>query len=760
MWKSRALCCALALLLLHSVLVLVSAQRSNTTAWNTLNGSPPLVIAHGGFAGIFPDSSAISYNLATLTSLPNVIAWCDVQLTKDAAGICLPNINLSNSTNIGFFYPNKTTSYLVNGVPIRGYFSVDYTLKGLNVVSVVQGVYSRTNLFDGNSYQILTVDDLVQTVSLPGLWLNIQHDAFYTQHNLSMRNFVLSVSRRVVVNYISSPEVGFLRGIAARFNPKITKLVFRFMGQDDIEPSTNQTYGSLLKNLTFIKTFSSGILVPKGYIWPVDASLYLQPHTSLVSDAHKVGLEVFASEFTNDVPFSYNYSYDPLAEYLQFIDNGDFSVDGVLSEFPITPSEAVGCFAHLGTNATKTDKTLVISKYGASGDYPPCTDLAYKHAVLDGVDVLDCPVQISKDGTPFCLNSIDLLESTTVAQSSFSKDAMTIPEIKSGSGIFTFNLTWDDIKGLTPSILNPYAKFTLLRNPKNKNAGTFLTLSDFLSLTTNQTSLSGVLIIVENAAYLAGKEGLSVTDAVIDALSKAGYDKPGAQKVFIQSTDSAVLLKFKEKTKYELVYKVNETVSDVDNKAVQDIKSFAGSVVVNKESVYPRNNGFLIGSTTTLSKLKAANLSVFVETFSNEFVSQAWDFFSDATVEINTYIQAVEIDGVITDFPKTADRYRRNKCLNLGNKTPAYMESVKPGGLFPFIAKNEIPPAVAPFPPLTESEVAESPLPPVAKIVPATGPAAGNGSAASPPQGNAQPKVTVCFFLSSLAVFVASLLLL
>jgi glycerophosphoryl diester phosphodiesterase len=55
-----------------------------------------------------------------------------------------------------------------------------------------------------------------------------------------------------------------------------------------------------------------------------------------------------------------------------------------------------------------SDKTLIISKHGASGDYAGCTDLAYKKAILDGVDVLDCSVQMSKDGTPFCLSSINL----------------------------------------------------------------------------------------------------------------------------------------------------------------------------------------------------------------------------------------------------------------------------------------------------------------------------------------------------------------
>ncbi|ESW14361.1 hypothetical protein PHAVU_008G274300 [Phaseolus vulgaris] len=753
MWNPRALS---AVLLLHSLIAIVSAQIS---AWKTLNGGPPLVVARGGFSGIFPDSSDSAYSLAVITTGPDVYVSCDVQLTKDAVGICLPDINLANSTYIASRYPNETTSYLVNGVPIRGYFSLDYTMKQLNSVFLTQGVYSRTNRFDGVGFQILTVDGLVTLNQKPkGIWLNIQHDTFYAQHNLSMRSFVISASKRIIFSYISSPEVNFLRGISSRLNLKTTKLVFRFMDKDELEPSINQTYGSLLKNLTFIKTFASGILVPKGYIWPVDGSLYLQPHTSLVSDAHKVGLEVFGSDFVNDVPSSFNYSYDPLTEYLQFIDNGDFSVDGVLSDFPVTPFEAIGCFSHLGTNATKQDKTLIISKYGASGDYPACTNLAYDKAIADGVDVLDCPVQMSKDGTPFCLNSIDLIEGTAVAKSNFSKFGMTIPEIKTGSGIFAFNLTWNEIKTLTPSISNPFAKYKLFRNPKSKNSGNLVSLSDFLSLTKNQTSLSGISIIVENAAYLAEKQGLSVIDAVINALSNAGYDKPGSQKVYIQSTNSSVLLKFKEKTSYELVYKIDEIVGDAASEAVEDIKKFASAVIVNKESVFSINDKFLTGTTKTVPKLNAAKLSVFVETFSNEFVSQAWDFLSDATVEINSYLNAegIKIDGIITDFPKTADRYRRNKCLNLGDKKPTYMDPVQPGGLFGLISPDFLPPAEAPLPPLTESEVAEPALPPVAKIAPASSPTAETKA----PPGNAQSKVAVCFFFSSLAVFIASLLLL
>lgn len=90
-------------------------------------------------------------------------------------------------------------------------------------------------------------------------------------------------------------------------------------------------------------------------------------------------------------------------------------------------------------------KPLIISHNGASGDYPECTDLAYKKAVDDGADVIDCPVQVTKDGIPICMSSINLMDDTTVARSEFASQIASIKDIQSGPGIFTFNLTWDDI---------------------------------------------------------------------------------------------------------------------------------------------------------------------------------------------------------------------------------------------------------------------------------------------------------------------------
>lgn len=172
--------------------------------------------------------------------------------------------------------------------------------------------------------------------------LFLQYYSFLKENKLDAVAYISEASQSISFDYISSPEISFLKDLGGSLKGSKTKLIFQFLGKDLVEPSTNSTYGSILKDLSTLKSFASGILVPKDYIWPVGPHLYLDPPTTLVEDAHKLGLEVYASGFANDAPASYNYSYDPVAEYLNFVDNADFSVDGVLTDFPSTASEAIG----------------------------------------------------------------------------------------------------------------------------------------------------------------------------------------------------------------------------------------------------------------------------------------------------------------------------------------------------------------------------------------------------------------------------------
>lgn len=90
-----------------------------------------MVVARGGFSGIFPDSSLNAYGLAVQIGLSDSLVWCDLQLTKDGSGICFPDIRLENASDIDLVYPKGRKTYLVNGVSTPGWFSVDFNLKDL-----------------------------------------------------------------------------------------------------------------------------------------------------------------------------------------------------------------------------------------------------------------------------------------------------------------------------------------------------------------------------------------------------------------------------------------------------------------------------------------------------------------------------------------------------------------------------------------------------------------------------------------------------
>ncbi|CAG7884460.1 unnamed protein product [Brassica rapa] len=712
------------LLLCGVVLIqLLAAQtdaQGSKSKWQTLTGFSPRVIARGGFSGLFPDSSIDAYNFAMLTSVEDVVLWCDLQLTKDGAGICFPGLTMSNASNIEAAYPNRTNTYLVNGVSTQGWFTIDFSLKDLNKVNLIRGILSRSERFDGNGYSILTVQDVNTELKPQGLWLNVQHEAFYAQHNLSMTTFLTTASKTIIIDFISSPEVNFFKKIAGRFGR---------------------------------------ILVPKSYVLPLDDKQYLLPSTSLVQDAHKAGLEVFVSGFANDVDIAHDYSYDPVSEYLSFVDNGNFSVDGVLSDFPISASASVECFSHMGRNATKKVDFLVISKNGASGDYPGCTDLAYAKAIKDGTDVIDCSVQMSSDGTPFCSSSIDLGNTTMVAQTPLRNRSTNVPEISSLGGIYTFSLTWPEIQTLTPAISNPYRTYNMFRNPNERNAGKLVSLTDFLNLAKNSTSLSGVLISVENAAYLRENQGLDVVKAVLDTLTETGYTNITTKKVMIQSTNSSVLLDFKKQSRYETVYKVEETIRDILDSAIEDIKRFASAVVIVKSSVFPDSEGFVTEQTNVVERLQKSQLPVYVELFQNEFVSQPYDFFSDANVEINSYVTGAGVNGTVTEFPFTAARYRKNRCLG-SKETPPYMAPVQPGGLLQVVNAASLPPAEAPNPVFTDADVAEPPLPPVTAKAPTSTPGTPSKPSTNAPAPSGQTRLTLSHLLSVFPMAIASLLLL
>ncbi|XP_010483370.1 PREDICTED: glycerophosphodiester phosphodiesterase GDPDL7 [Camelina sativa] len=680
--------------------------------WLTLSGQEPAVVARGGFSGLFPESSAPANDMAVSTSSPGLTMLCNLQMTKDGVGLCLSDIRLDNATTISTLFPKAQKTYKVNGQDLKGWFVIDYDAETIfSNVSLIQNIFSRPSIFDGQM-PVSAVEDVLGTKP-PKFWLSVQYDAFYMEHKLSAAEYLRSLQFRGI-SVISSPEIGFLKSIGMDAGRAKTKLIFEFKNPEAIEPTTNKKYSELQQNLAAIKAFASGVLVPKDYIWPVDTAKYLKPATTFVADAHKAGLEVYASGFANDMRTSFNYSFDPSAEYLQFVDNGQFSVDGIITDFPPTASQAITCFSHQKGNLPKVGNALVTTHNGASGDYPGCTDLAYEKAVNDGADVIDCSVQMSKDGIAFCHDSADLTASTT-AMTTFMSRATSVPEVQPTNGIFSFDLTWAEIQSVKPQIGNPFTSTGFLRNPANKNVGKFTTLAEFLEFS-KAKAVPGVLINIENAAYLASKKGLGVIDAVKSALTNSTLDKQSTQKVLIQSDDSSVLASFEAVPPYTRVLSIDKEIGGAPKPSVDEIKKHAEAVNLKRTSLFTVSQSFVTGKTNVVEEMHKGNISVYVSVLRNEYISVAFDYFSDPTVELATFIAGSGVDGVITEFPATATRYLRSPCSDLNKDQPYAILPAEAGALLAVADKEAQPPASAPNPPLDAKDVIDPPLPPVAKL--------------------------------------------
>ncbi|MED6113856.1 hypothetical protein PIB30_074739 [Stylosanthes scabra] len=658
-------CMFLYSLLVHATFgqqVPLPKQPSVLKKWSTLSGNEPLVVSRGGFSGLFPEGTPNALAFAKDTTI-----LCNLQLTKDGGAFCVTGTTLDRSTSIDVFDPNRTQTYNINGKNVEGYFAVDYTTKDIDQnVFMVQSIYTRPDFYDA-SLPVLNVDAVLSDESPPKFWLNVQYEEFYTQRGVKFEDRVVELVSQYQMSYVSSPEIGFLKSINGKVS-KTSRIIFQLLGANETEPTTKQTYGTIVKDLVAIKSYASGIMVPKEYIWPVKADNYLGLPTTL----------------------------------------GD-SVDGVVTDFPATASNAIACFAN-NQSLPQKGPTLIISNNGATSVYPGSTDLAYQQAIDDGADIIDCSVQMSKDGIAFCSGAADLIQETT-AVTKFMPRTSTVSEVQAKSGIFSFDLTWSEIQTLKPQIYNPEGQ-DFPRNPAEKNSGKFVTLTDFLELAKTK-AVPGILINIQNAAFLASNRSLDIVGAVSSALSNASFDKESTKQVLIQSDDSQVLTKFKDIPSYKRVLLVADKIGDIPRPTADEIKKYADGVNLAKGDVFSLQGGgsLLGGMTNVVKELKDANLTVFVHNLKNEFISLAFDFWSDPNIAMATFIQTAKVDGIVTDFPATASRYMRSPCSD-PNHVPSILPA-QPGDLMSTVDPQALPPAEAPFPALEVADVVDPPLPAV-----------------------------------------------
>ncbi|KAL6226198.1 hypothetical protein ACLB2K_000161 [Fragaria x ananassa] len=158
-------------LLIHSALGQKGGPEPPKTKWLTLNGDQPLVVARGGYSGLFPESTEYANTMAKDLSTNGAANLCSLQLTKDSTGLCLSNILLDNATSIAAIHPKRSSTYTINGKELSGWFALDFNAKELNKVQVMQSNPARPDQFDG-LFPISTVEDVLN-MEPEQFWLHV-----------------------------------------------------------------------------------------------------------------------------------------------------------------------------------------------------------------------------------------------------------------------------------------------------------------------------------------------------------------------------------------------------------------------------------------------------------------------------------------------------------------------------------------------------------------------------------------------------------
>lgn len=337
----------------------------------------PLVIGHRGAPGYLPDHTLEGYSLAIGLGADYVDV--DLVATRDGHLVVRHEPNLLATTDVRDLpqFAERRRKAMVDGVEQEGFFASDFTLAEIRTLRAVQPRSDRDPRFDGR-FALPTLDEVIALVKRRsaeagrtiGVYLETKHPTWHQSLGLALEEPLLAALERAGWNrrdapvFIQSFETANLRALRARTAVRLVQLVdgqaVRADGTLDLSPPFDRPYdwtasgrsGSFQDllapaGLDEVARYADVIAPWKPYLqsW---AGATLLPPTTVVADAHRVGLLVHAFTFRNEASeMAPRFGGNPVAEYLHFFELG---VDGVFSDFPDTAVAARAMF-RLATDA-------------------------------------------------------------------------------------------------------------------------------------------------------------------------------------------------------------------------------------------------------------------------------------------------------------------------------------------------------------------------------------------------------------------------
>ena len=321
------------LLVASAALAAAPALPQSRRPHPTLSGEPPLVIAHRGASGYRPEHTLAAYELAIEQGADFIEP--DLVVTRDGVLIARHENELSLTTDVASrpqFAAHRRTQ-TIDGRSVSGWFSEDFTLAEIRTLRAIER-FARERPgnaeYDGR-FGIATLDEVIALVlhaNASGRRVGIYPELKYATHFASLglapekrlADTVKAASGRGPLPvFVQSFELPALRRFAELSDAPRVMLLAK-------HPSAGE--------LRELATQAQGIGVAKALVYPRDAAGAIGSPTSLVGDAHSLGLAVHAWTFRSEDAFlPANLRGQPEREIAMFLEAG---VDGIFADSPDT----------------------------------------------------------------------------------------------------------------------------------------------------------------------------------------------------------------------------------------------------------------------------------------------------------------------------------------------------------------------------------------------------------------------------------------
>jgi glycerophosphoryl diester phosphodiesterase len=312
-----------------------------------------IVIAHRGASGERPEHTLASYKLAIEQGADYIEP--DLVLTKDGVLVARHENEISETTDVAdkAEFADRKTTKTIDGQKMTGWFTEDFTLaelKTLRAKERLPQLRSANMAYDGQ-FEIPNFDEILALAKAQsaatgrtiGVYPETKHPSYFTAIGLPHAAPLLAaltkyghVDKNAPV-FIQSFEVENLKAL----RPKTKLRLVQLMAETGSPPDRSDlTYAAMATaaGLKTVATYADGIGPNKAMVIPRTLLGNLGEPTTLVADAHKVGLAVHPWTFRREnffLPLAQKSGIDPRgvgdlkAEIKAFLATG---IDGIFSD--------------------------------------------------------------------------------------------------------------------------------------------------------------------------------------------------------------------------------------------------------------------------------------------------------------------------------------------------------------------------------------------------------------------------------------------